>query len=101
MPLVNVMLVDNQYMGEFYFTKDQVQKAREFLNNGVYKTVADFFLNEENESAAEEVFDLTNNPNRQYEREKYYGRKRSVSVGDIIEVDGVKYLCCSFGWKAI
>ena len=50
------------------------------------------------EDAAEEMFDLTNNPSRQEEREKLYGRGRSVSVGDVIEVDGNKWACLSFGW---
>ena len=50
---------------------------------------------------AEEVFDLTNNPGRQDEREELYGRFRSVSVGDIVEVDGVPFLCASMGWTAL
>lgn len=56
------------------------------------------------EAAAEEMFDLTNNPSRQDEREERYGRHRSVSVGDIIEVEeqpGIvtQWLCESCGWK--
>lgn len=63
------------------------------------------------EAAAEECFDLTNNPGRQEERERRYGRGRSVSVGDIIEVHEDRpggepcrvsaYLCMSFGWKKL
>lgn len=53
------------------------------------------------ESAAEEAFDLTNNPSRQDEREDKYGLGKSVSVGDVVEVDGVDYLCESFGWAVI
>lgn len=53
------------------------------------------------EEAAEEMFDLTNNPSRQSEREELYGRYRSVSVGDIVEVDSVSYVCDSFGWKVV
>lgn len=55
----------------------------------------------EGEDAAEEAFDLTNNPYRQEEREEKYGRGRSVSLGDIVEVDGVKYVCMSIGWKVL
>jgi hypothetical protein len=51
------------------------------------------------EDAAEEMFDLTNNPCRQEERLKLYGNMRSVSVGDVVEVDGVKYLCEPAGWS--
>lgn len=50
------------------------------------------------EAAAEEMFDLTNNPSRQEEREKLYGRGRSVSVGDVVTVDGVDHVCESFSW---
>ena len=48
--------------------------------------------------AAREAFDLTNNPARQTEREARYGRYRSVSVGDIVVVDGKEYFCDNFGW---
>ena len=51
--------------------------------------------------AAREAFDLTNNPMRQKEREERYGRHRSVSVGDVIEVSGINYFCDSFGWVEI
>lgn len=53
------------------------------------------------EAAAEEAFDLTNNPSRQAEREEKYGLGKSVSVGDVVEVDGVNYLCESFGWAIL
>jgi hypothetical protein len=56
--------------------------------------------------AAEEMFDLTNNPGRQEERERMYGTGRSVSTGDIVEVEEVltgrtHWLCMSIGWKQI
>jgi len=98
MPLVTVKLVANEKMGDFYFTKNQEAKAKELLKSGAYTEAGSFFLNEEGEAAAEEIFDMTNNPGRQYEREKYYGRKRSLSVGDIVNVDGADWLCCSMGW---
>lgn len=52
------------------------------------------------EDAAEECFDVTNNPSRQDEREAVYGRHRSVSVGDIvlIEETGGAFYCASSGW---
>ena len=48
--------------------------------------------------AAEEAYDLTNNPARQEEREERYGRGRSVSIGDVVEVDGANFLCGLTGW---
>jgi hypothetical protein len=52
------------------------------------------------------MFDLTNNPGRQVEREEKYGRHRSVSVGDIIEVEEQPelkstWICEPSGWKRI
>jgi hypothetical protein len=60
----------------------------------------------EGAAAAEEMFDLTNNPGRQVEREEKYGRHRSVSVGDIIEVEEQPelkstWICEPSGWKRI
>lgn len=53
------------------------------------------------EAAADECFDLTNNPIRQAEREARYGRGRSVSVGDIVEAGDVAMLCMPSGWHRL
>lgn len=53
------------------------------------------------EEAAEEMFELTNNPSRQTERYERYGNGRSLSVGDMVEVDLQRYLCDSVGWVRI
>lgn len=57
---------------------------------------------------AELCFDITNNPSRQEERELVYGRHRSLSVGDIVEVEDrgdpekvTLFLCESYGWKEL
>ncbi len=60
----------------------------------------------EGEDAAEEAFDLTNNPYRQDERVVKYGRGQSLSSGDIVEVtgpvNGTEYwVCLSFGWSKL
>ena len=51
------------------------------------------------EMVADYVFDLTNNPYRQEEREMKYGRGRSVSVGDVIRVGDTMLVCMSCGWE--
>ena len=57
---------------------------------------------EEGEGVAEEIFDLTNNPSREEERAVRYGNGRSLSSGDIVEVEGGdKYLCLSTGWAKL
>ena len=53
--------------------------------------------------AAEQAFHIFNAPEsmlaewQRYIAQNYSGP--SLSVGDIVEVDGVEYLCCSMGWK--
>jgi hypothetical protein len=83
------------------YKDDQVQAeaARLYLNAGGYITACTLETSEVGKAAAEEMFDLTNNPSRNDERDTRYGSGgRSVSSGDIITVDGVDYLCCSIGW---
>jgi hypothetical protein len=63
-----------------------------------YTIMPSFHVYYYGKDGAEEAFDLTNNPARQEEREERYGCHRSVSVGDIVEVDGVDFLCDDFGW---
>lgn len=96
---VAIRLLDPSKMIEFYVTQDPVAKAKELRYN--YTTAITLFTDKKGEDAAEEIFDLTNNPSRQDEREQKYGRGRSVSVGDIVVVDGVEYLCASVGWTKL
>lgn len=97
-----IKLVDANLIGNFYFTRDQAGLAKSLIEEGAYKVQGTLkFSNLSGEDAAEEIFDLTNNPSRQGDREALYGRHRSVSVGDIVEVDGVNYLCESRGWSKL
>ena len=97
-----INLLNSELMGEFYFTKQPEQLALNYLVEGRYKEVGPFEVGTlKGEDAAEELFDLTNNPYRQAEREQVYGRGRSLSVGDVVTIDGDLYLCASFGWKKL
>ena len=99
MTKVTIHLATSHVMREVFFDSDSVKLVRdnfhEYKNAGTFETLF------EGEDAAEEAFDLTNNPSRQNEREKVYGRGRSVSSGDVIDVDGVKFVCMSVGWKQL
>lgn len=53
------------------------------------------------EAIAEELFDLSNNPSRQDERDAKYGQFRSLSTGDIVKVGTDAYLCQSIGWEKL
>jgi hypothetical protein len=102
MAVATIKLVNEDFLGEFYFQKDPTALAKQLMREGRYKTVGSMGVSDkEGEAVAEEVFDLTNNPSRQEEREEMYGRGRSVSVGDIVNVDGVDYLCASMGWQVL
>ena len=102
MAVATIKLVNPDLMGSFYFQKDPVALARKMLVEGSYHVQGTMGVpGREGEDVAEEVFDLTNNPGRQEEREELYGRHRSVSVGDIVNVDGEDFLCCSFGWQRL
>jgi hypothetical protein len=78
-------------------------KNIEFVRNNLdsYTLAGTFNWRQTGAEAAEEAFDLTNNPYRQDERVQQYGRGRSVSVGDVIEVDGVKHVCMSCSWETL
>ena len=101
---VTLHLLHVEHMGNMYRSGIgfQLEVARELL--GKDKCYEAFAFNDMDgtvEQVADELFDLTNNPYRQTERERKYGRGRSLSVGDIVQVDDKKLLCCSFGWKHI
>jgi hypothetical protein len=100
---VSVLLLNTDDMGKFYFAKSDAEReimALETLQAGGYQYVKGSIIVESlfRKDAAEEVFDLTNNPSREEERELLYGRHRSVSSGDIVDVDGSKFLCLPVGW---
>jgi len=78
---------------DIYQTEDRVKLVKDYLHT--YSVIPSF---ESDKSNPEEAFDLTNNPSRQEEREASYGLHRSVSVGDVVEVDGIDFLCDSVGW---
>ena len=97
-----VKLIDTEYISEFYSRSNTVETAIQMMENGCYRTVTFIECHDLiGQDAAEEVFDLTNNPYRQKEREEHYGRRRSLSVGDIVQVDEVQYLCMPSGWTII
>jgi len=101
MAVATIRLAPRELMGEFYF-------QREFACNIALRNLAQYTTEGimgvpglEGEAVAEEVFDLTNNPSRQEEREQVYGRGPSISVGDIVDVDGQMFLCAPTGWNLL
>lgn len=103
MKYATIHTVQSERLADFFFTKDAVALARQCMQQGLYTrhNPIGHYEWESGEAAAEEMFDLTNNPGRQQERVIKYGRGRSVSVGDIVETEGVFYVCCSTGWEVV
>jgi len=99
---------NNMYSGVL---DSQVDAAREMLARGTCyeKLLVDLYDERyvTTKEVADELFDITNNPYRQVEREALYGFGcgRSLSVGDLVELgvemNNEKLLCCSFGWKVV
>ena len=98
---VIVKLVNEDFLGEFYFSKNPVALARQLMQEGRYREACECYMALEGSDAAEEMFDITNNPSRGEERVRVFESQRSVSVGDIVEVNGMPYLCASMGWEMI
>lgn len=99
-----VHLVHPEHMIDFYRRGDQVATAKRLIAEGKYTAVKTLCFDNLDtiEAIADEVFDLTNNPSRQEERDELYGNhRRSLSVGDIVAVGGEALLCCSFGWQRV
>jgi hypothetical protein len=99
MSKVIIKLAPNTIRAELHFAENKARIAKAMLP--FYTQHTPILLNKAGMDAAEEAFDLTNNPSREADRNEFYGPFRSLSVGDIVEVDGVDYLCDSFGWLTI
>lgn len=98
MTTVIVYLAPINIHAEFYFDRDAARNtiASNFQD---YQKVYETHTSLTGEDAAEEMFDLTNNPSRQNERHSTYGLGRSLSSGDVVSVDGTRYACLSMGWE--
>lgn len=99
MSQVQVKLAPKKVREELLFGQRFISHVRSNLDR--YTTLPCMNVSMSGNAAAEELFDLTNNPCREDERMRVYGNGRSVSVGDIICVDGVDYLCMSIGWEIL
>ena len=99
MSKVTIKLAPRDVMCNVFLGDRAVETVRDALPR--YTNAGTFEFEQEGQDAAEEAFDLTNNPSRDEERAAIYGRGRSVSSGDVIDVDGTNYLCMSIGWRIL
>lgn len=107
MPLVTAKLLSETAWVKFVRNKfddnfDKIAFAKDPKN---YNDLVTYTIGVDGEEAAESAFDISNNPSRENERGHLWGNKRSLSVGDIVEVytDDTKktFLCDSIGWLEI
>jgi hypothetical protein len=102
MATVKIKFAPSSLMMQMHFISETaIPAVRQALHDHTYTESALFEVNGDGQDAADEVFDLTNNPSRQEECEEKYGCGRSLSVGDIVVVGEEQWLCMSHGWKKI
>jgi len=105
MPNITIKLLSEEYLPTVWSLRLRGDGAlAEFARNHIesYQPVASWKVDVLDEAAAEEAFDLTNNPSRQSEREFLYGKQRTMTVGDIVEVgSGECYICDAIGWTKL
>lgn len=70
---------------------------------GAYNCLREQRVTAEDEiGAAEMAFDLCNNPGKSYERSLLdWDETRSLSIGDMISVNGKPFLCLPIGWQPV
>lgn len=94
-----IMLAPQEVLRDVYFLDGKAKMDLIAANFSSYTAHPPINCPYDWEAAAEEAFDLTNNPSRQAEREVKYGRGRSLSIGDIVKVGmNTYYVCDSFGF---
>ena len=83
------------------WTTDAIEQLVQ-ITFGEYTSHEPFYSPLNGEEAAEDVFDLSNNPSRDFDRKFVFKDTRTVTVGDVVEVDymGVPsfFLCKGIGW---
>ena len=100
MTIVSVFLAPRETEPDF-FQMTEMQAYQIFSRENKYRKIGTLFSEKTGEAAAEDMFDLSNNPDREDERAERWGSYRSLSVGDAVSVDGQLYLCASVGWRKV
>ncbi len=101
MATVKLKFAPVSLMADLLLRSNATEIAQKALKEGLYTESNLFEVDGDSADAAEDAFDLTNNPSRQEEREEKYGRGRSLSVGDVVVVGEEQWLCASMGWVEV
>lgn len=84
-----------------YYSKNAVAEAQALALRYGYAEIFSIEVNATGEAAADECFDLSNNPMREVQRDFVWGQRRSLSVGDVVHSAGESFLCLPFGWQKL
>lgn len=104
MNIAKVYLNESRAYLSFYAANGELDVARavqELTEQGAYRWIGTFETDKDAEYAAEDMFDLSNNPGRDVERSFRWGSNRSLSVGDIVQVNDDCYVCGVVGWVRV
>lgn len=75
--------------------------VRALIRTDSYEMIGTFPTELTGEAAAEEMFDLSNNPSRDDQRAAVWGPHRSLSVGDVVFDGAESWLCLPMGWTKV
>ncbi|HTD19343.1 MAG TPA: hypothetical protein VK667_07405 [Ktedonobacteraceae bacterium] len=76
-----------------------VAHTKLFWDNGMYQDMGGMELfGYEEQTVPDSVFGWMNHGSGMEDPDLLGGAPRSMSAGDIVEVDGQKYLCAAAGW---
>lgn len=104
MNIVKIFFNESASYRSFYANNGElfpVKAIAELREEGAYRYIGLFNTELEDEYACEEIFDLSNNPNREDERLERWGDNRSLSVGDIVQVNDTCWICAVIGWVKV
>jgi hypothetical protein len=103
MPYATVFLAPDENLRSFSDSCFSTGATREMalILATQYTKIGTIETDKTGEAAAEEMFDLSNNPSRDEERQLRWGQYRSLSVGDVVHVDNEGFVCCSTGWQKL
>lgn len=97
---VHIFLAPDHLFGLFeLYRSESLERVR--TNRSHYRLVGMIPTDLVGEDAAEMVFDLCNNPSKESLKESMGWVDRSFSVGDIVVVDGVEWICLPVGWAKL
>jgi len=98
---VHFFLAPDDMIGSFYFraTPQALDVVR--VRRSSYRLAGMIPTDLVGEDAAEMVFDISNNPSKESIKESMGWVGRSLSVGDIVVVDGAEFVALPVGWKIL